>query len=249
MSPQGGNAALRLLNFDFQEPGEAPIGKPKMVRIERSNYHSNTLTDSITQVIQFDIIGRASERAVYRSDGSLSVREEIEHALDRALCVVRVFNERGEIIRIRRIVTVEDREESVLTDAAGEVIERTTARRDSLGRIVDARAEDLAGNSDVTMRVEYSREQTDVHAVFKKGSNVPPELDFVIRHEGNRVILSYSEGREHGSPHVEVKRHSVVGSVDAEGNWTTKTLYESDLVSGEDRMVASLTRSITYYSE
>jgi hypothetical protein len=79
---------------------------------------------------------------------------------------------------------------------------------------------------------------------LNQSSGPPFDLDIVTGPDGTVVSYRDSDGR---ALEVPVRRRTVVQSMDSEGNWTKKTTVECDPVSGEDVMIASMDRTITYY--
>ena len=63
------------------------------------------------------------------------------------------------------------------------------------------------------------------------------------------ISLKYRDpsGREHEVPRAW--RRTGIQSSDAEGNWTRKTSVERTPATGDDVVVASMDRTITYYSD
>ena len=56
-----------------------------------------------------------------------------------------------------------------------------------------------------------------------------------------------STGHEHDTSHAG--RRTIVETTDARGNWTRKTTVEPDPATGDDVVVVSMTRTITYYPD
>jgi hypothetical protein len=82
-------------------------------------------------------------------------------------------------------------------------------------------------------------------------------LEDTIRNKEARMEVDYREGasiryrdfagREYEIP--QAGRRIAIQSRDAEGNWTRKTTVERNPASGDDVVVASMDRTITYHSD
>jgi hypothetical protein len=93
------------------------------------------------------------------------------------------------------------------------------------------------------MRVDYLAGRAEAHVTFTQSQR--PDIHLVAGPEGTRLSYRDSTGREHELPRVG--KRTVIQSTDAEGNWTRKTTVERDPATGDDVVVASTDRTITYY--
>jgi hypothetical protein len=237
----------RVIGINVEEDDEPLKGRPRSVRLEKMDYQLGQAVPSLVVVTDYDTGGKVSERRVYRPDGTLSFHECFQYEADPPVCTVRILNAQGAIVSTRRILSRPEGEESVVTSERGEIFERTRTRRDSEGRVIEAISADAAGNKEIRMHVDYRAGQADAHVTLTQGSGAPLEIHIVAGSE--RTSLSYrdSTGREHELP--QDGKRTVIQSTDAEGNWTRKTTVERDPASGEDVVVASMDRTITYYSD
>lgn len=242
------DATGRAIGFNVEEEAEEPLqGKPWTIRLEKTEYPLGQPAVSLAIVADYDTSGRVMERRVYRPGGTLSFHESFQYEADPPLCTVRILNSQGEIVSTRQILTGPEGEESVVTSASGEISEKTRTRRDSEGRVIEAISADTAGNKEIHMQVDYLAGQAEAHVTFPKASGAPHDLHIVVGPEGTRLSYRDSAGRERELP--QVQKRTVIQSRDAEGNWTRKTTVERDPATGDDVVVASMDRTITYYSD
>lgn len=204
-------------NEDADEPLK---GKPRAVRLDKLEYSLDQPVPSVTTETNYDPDGRVIDRRVYRADGTLSFHEAFQYEADPRVHTVLVLSAQGEVLSTRKIVAHPDGEESTVTNASGEVTEKTKTRRDSEGRVIAAVSEDTVRGHEIRMQVDY---------------------------RAGRISYRDSIGRaqEFRPP----TRHAIVQSSDAEGNWTSKTVVERGPSTGDEVVIASLNRTITYYSE
>jgi hypothetical protein len=237
----------RAIGFNVEEDDEPLKGRPRRVRLEKTDYSSGRAAASLTVVTDYDTGGRVTERRVYRPDGTLSFDESFQYETDPPVCTVRILDAQGAMVSTRRILIGPEGEESVVTNESGEISERTRTRRDSEGRVIEAISAGTVGNTEIGMHVAYRAGQADAHVTFAKSSGAPREIHIVAGPERTSLSDRDSMGREYELP--EVGKRTVIQSADAEGNWTRKTTVERDPATGEDAEVVSMDRTITYYSD
>jgi hypothetical protein len=105
----------------------------------------------------------------------------------------------------------------------------------------------MIANKEIRMLVDYRAGLVEAHVTLPQRTGAPPDIHIVSGPEGTRVSYRDSTGREHESPRIA--RRTVIQSTDAEGNWTSKTIVERDPATGVEVVVASMDRTITYYSD
>ena len=240
--------AIGLNIFNIEEEAEEPLqGKPRTIRHEKTEYPLGQPTVSLAVVTDYDTSGRVLERRVYRPDGTLSFHESFQYEADPPVCTVQILSAQGAIVSTRRILTGPEGEESTVSSAFGEISERTRTRRDSEGRVIEAISEDTIAHKEIRMQVDYRAGQAEAQVTLTQGSGAPPDIHIVVGPEGTSVSYRDSAGREHELPRVG--RRTVIQSRDAAGNWRRKTTVERDPATGDDVVVASTDRTITYYTD
>ncbi len=229
-------------SFHLDEPEEPVKGKPRMVYLEKEDYRSGQPVDVLKILARFDTDGRITDRRVYRGDGSLSCHESFEYEADQPLCTVRMLDSQGALLSTRQILTGPDCDESVVTDASGEIVEKTATARDPEGGIVEATSAGVAGNNDIRMTVTRQAGQEDAHVTLGEGLRI----QIVTGPEGGRVTFRDADGREH--EFTRYRRRAAIESTDARGNWTRKTIFDRDPSTGEEVLAVAMNRKIEYYS-
>ena len=214
--------------INIEEEDEPLKGRPRTVRLQKTDYQLGRSVALLAIVTDHDSNGNVTERRVYRPDGTLSFHETFQYEADPPGCTVQILDAQGAIVSTRRILTGPEGEESIVTRASGEISERTKTRRDSEGRVIEAVSEDMIGEKEIRMLVDYPAGQ-------------------VAGPEGTRLSYRDSTGREHEFSGIE--RCAVMQSTDAQGNWTSRTIFERDPSTGDDVVVACMDRTITYYSD
>jgi hypothetical protein len=233
--------------INIEEEDEPLKGRPRTVRLEKTDYQLGQSSGSLAVITEHDSGGRVTERQVYRPDGTLSFHESFQYEADPPGCTVRILDAQGEMVSTRRILTGPEGEESIVTSASGEISERTRTRRDAEGRVIEAISEDMIGNKEARMLVDYRAGQAEAHVTLPQRSGAPPDIHIVSSPEGTRLSYCDSTGREHEFP--QIARRTVIQSRDAEGNWISRTIVERDPATGDDFVVVSMDRTITYYSD
>ena len=234
-------AGINIINIE--EEDEPLKGRLRTVRLEKTDYQLGRSAGSVVVITEHDSGGRVTERRVYRPDGTLSYHESIQYEADPAGCTVRILDAQGAIVSTRRILTGPEGEESIVTSASGEISEKTRTRRDAEGRVIEAISEEMVGNKEIRMLVDYEAGQGEAHITLTQGC----DIHILAGPDGTRVSYRDSSGREHEFPRIE--KRTVIQSTDAEGNWTSKTIVERDPTTGDDVVVASMDRTITYYAD
>lgn len=237
----------RAVGINLEDADEPLKGRPRTIRLQKTDHQLGQSVVSLVIMTDYDTGGRITERRVYRPDGTLSFHESFQYEADPPVCTVRILNSQGAIVGTRRILTGSEGEESSVASPSGEITEKTTTRRDSEGRIIEAISADMAGNRKIHMRVDYRAVHVEAHVTFTQGTGAPPDIQIVVGPAGTRLSYRDSFGREHELP--QRGRRTVIQSTDAEGNWTRKTTIERDPATGGDVAVASMDRTITYYSD
>jgi hypothetical protein len=229
--------------INIEEDDEPLKGRPQTVRLEKTDYQLGQSAGLLVVTTEHDSGGRVTERRVYRFDGTLSFHESFQYEADPPGCTVRILDAQGAIVSTRRILTGPEGEESIVASASGEISERTRTRRDSQGRVIEATSEEMIGNKEIRMQVDYGAGQGEARVALPQGSNI----HILAGPEGTRLSYRDSTGRQHEFPRVGTR--AVIQSTDEKGNWTSKTIVERDPATGDDVVVASMDRTITYYSD
>ncbi|HTC90388.1 MAG TPA: hypothetical protein VK686_18910 [Bryobacteraceae bacterium] len=229
--------------INIEEEDEPLKGRPRTVRLQKTDYQLGRSVALLAIVTDHDSNGNVTERRVYRPDGTLSFHESSQYEADPPGCTVRILNAQGEIVSTRRILTGFEGEESIVTSALGEISQKTRTRRDPEGRVIEAVSEEMVGNKEIRMLVDYDAGQGEAHVTLPEGSNI----HILAGPDGTRVRYRDSSGHEHEFPGIA--RRTVIQSTDEKGNWTSKTIVERDPATGNEVVVASMDRAITYYSD
>jgi hypothetical protein len=235
-----------FVGISIENAQEALVGRPRSVRLEREDYRSGQSYNRISIETDYDVDGRVTARSVYRRDGSLSIRESFEYGSDPRLLTVRTSDGQGQVLTIRRTQTSARGEESIVTDALGEIRETTNTTRDSDGRVVLATSVDVVANTEIRMTVDYRLGNAEANITFVRQGSAPTGTKLVLSPEGSLL----GSGRELGADKpngVLTSRRATVQSRDADGNWTRLTIVERDSSTDGDVVSASISRAITYY--
>lgn len=208
-------------------PAGPPLkGKPRTVRIEKVDYPLAQAVAPVTVEMDYDPAGRIIERRVYRTDGTLSFHEAFQYEPDPRVHTVRVLSAQGEVLSTRKVVAHPDGEESTVSSPSGQITERTTTRRDSAGRVLEAVSQDTVRGHEIRMPVDYRAERPEAHVTFSQ--------------DGRRDLVLVPGG---------AVSETIIHARDAEGNWTRKTVVERDPSTGAEVVIASVDRTITYYAD
>lgn len=228
-----------------EDPDEPLKGKPRAVRLEKVDYPFARAIASLTIEMDYDRSARIIDRRVYRPDGTLSFHEAFQYEADPRVHTVQVLSTQGEVLSTRKIVAHPDGEESAVSSASGEITERTTTHRDSDGRVIEAVSEDTVRGHEIRMRVVYREGRAEAHVTFSQD----PRRDHDLVAGTEEGSITYRDASGHAHEHRAAAKRTIVQSRDIEGNWTRKVVVERDPSSGEEIVLASIDRTITYYSE
>jgi hypothetical protein len=237
--------ALAIFEINLHEDDEPLKGKPRTVRLEKTEYPLGQPALLLAVVMDFDTNRRVTERRVWRPDGTLSFHEAFRYETDPRACTIQILNAEGAIVSTRRILNGLEGDESVVTNASGEISEKTRTRRDPEGRVIEAVSEDTVRDQEIRMRVDYPAGRTEAQVTFIQGQG--PDIHLVDGPEGTTLSYRDSAGREYELPRAG--KRTVIQSTDAQGNWTRKKTVERDFATGDELVIASTDRTITYYSD
>lgn len=254
-------ASDQMLLFNTGTADKPIRGEPKLIRIERLDL-SGGPTAAVPYLHEFVLFERdrgPSERSISNPDGTLQFREVYLYISDGRLAKVTTLDGSGAVSRIETIRSLSpETEERVATDGNENEIERTVTVRDHDGKVLSSDLTELgeeAENKRIRLEVKYDLEGTPAEALtlFEKNDGSTLEYEVTFRGGQEESLRVYYAAK--GAPRTLVAQPGKGGkgtidrvdSVDQNGNWTKKTILELDQNTQESKILAEITRTITYY--
>ena len=116
--------ALAIFEINLEEDDEPLKGKPRTVRLEKTEYPLGQSALSLAVVTDFDTDRRVTERRAWRPNGTLSFDEAFRYEADPRACTIQILNAEGAIVSTRRILNGLEGDESVVTNAWEKYLKR-----------------------------------------------------------------------------------------------------------------------------
>jgi len=89
---------MGLSIFNFEEADEPLEGKPRTIRLEKTDCPLGRPAVSLAVLTDHDTSGRVMERRVYRPDGKLSAHEIFRYEADPRVHTIHILDAQGAIV-------------------------------------------------------------------------------------------------------------------------------------------------------
>ena len=261
-------AETLLHNIEFAE--EDITDNPKSIRLERQDFsETGGSTTYLQEVTRYLPRGKITERYFYRPEGTLSVREVYEYGEDGRLRGVSTFDQTGTLLCVKNLRSPEKgAEEAVVLDRHGKKLDRTLAKLNEKGQVLEATSSSEFGQIHVSY--EYDAQGRPIAVDVKLEGRRELSQRIEIKDSGNNhlafslygpqgKLLARSETREEGD-YREVSQLSLteanarsdttteqIASRDPKGNWTKKVVLKNRGPGEPPEVIAEMNRAISYY--
>lgn len=229
----GSPGTMFLLNVAL---GPEPVlGRPRTVTLSRKDRPGADLW--VQASVDYHADGSIRERKTFWPDGTLEQREIFEFG------TIRSFDSDGRFTGSRQSRRLADSEVHETLDASGNVIERTVVHLDSEGRPAEAIITGPEEQPIVQMSIRHDPNGDIEAEVGQRGFRF-----HILRRASGEVNVSarQPEGGEIVAINGILQRETIDSRDDA-GNWTSKTTFIRDPLTGAETMTGSLYRVITYF--
>ncbi len=246
-------------------------GHPTSVRLERRDFQGAGSLN--LQRVDFLANGKIAVSYSYEPDGSVIYRNVYEYSDGDQTTTESTFDRADKLVQIIRTVQADNQIEQTVTNAEGKIATSTITRLDERGRPVEAVLTNHDDSSKWRVLQHYDAEGRSLggEVVFE---GMPPgfptriviparqdlalttayasdgtvifanELESETTQEGTATEVSRTQFAGGGQQRATVER---IDSIDTEGNWTKKTIFAGTAPDQQEKPVAEVYRTITYY--
>jgi YD repeat-containing protein len=240
-------------------------GTPKMVTVEREKLGDQPLLQPEEQSTYRED-GKLSSRKRY-VDGKLVSKEIFEYDAQGHRTAITTYDAEEKLTRTQSFRRLLDESEEEIDSAGRKQQSRTIRRFDSVQRVIELKSIETS-NVTTIMQFDYDDRGRPLEARIQMASEITMRLALTYPGDNQAVVTLYDaagkillqlETTEDGAgnemaqilfqrePQNKPATSTRVDHVDAQENWTLKTLLERNPRTQVDEAVARLHRSIVYY--